>query len=87
MAWRVPAAAGAAIVGLMGSLASPSMAAHGAQWALGILSASENGVISPARPSQRPYLERGAQAEKAWRPLVEEARERRVAIEKKLGSS
>jgi hypothetical protein len=86
MGWRVPAAAGAFILGLAGSAMSPSLAARGAQWATGILATSEQGLLPPAAPSKEFYLALAEAAQKRLAPVAVEAHERRLMVERRLRS-
>lgn len=81
MAWRVPAAGGALIAGLLGAAVSPPLAGHGVQWAHGILAGAEEGVLPPPRPSDRGLRAHAVDVERLLAPVRAEARERRAAIE------
>lgn len=81
MLWRVPAAAGAVLAGLVGATASPSLAGHGVQWATGILSTTEQGLVPPQPPDRRHYLRLASQLQHQLEPVIADARERRIAAE------
>ena len=84
MAWRVPAAAGYIIAGLAAATVSPSMAARGVQGAMGLLATTSEGILPPRSPDKQWFLERAAEVEKLLRPVRDEARERRVAVQRYL---
>jgi hypothetical protein len=86
MAWRVPAAAGAVLAGLVGATVSPPMAARGAQWAAGILATNEQGLLPSRGPSEGAYLERADAAQKQLDPVVREARQRRLAVQARVSA-
>lgn len=83
-AWRVPAAAGALVAGLVGSTVNPSLAARGAQWATGILATTQYGFRPPTRPDKDFYLDRASHVEKQLAPVAAEALERRLMIERRM---
>jgi hypothetical protein len=81
-AWRIPAAGGALLAGLIGATVSPPLAGRGLMWATGILAGSEHGMIPPPRPDQQAFLQGQAEEmERALAPLKSEARARRLALE------
>jgi hypothetical protein len=81
-AWRIPAAGGAVLAGLIGAAVSPPLAGRGVMWATGILAGSEHGMLPPPRPDQRKFLQGQAEEmERALAPLKSEARARRLALE------
>lgn len=82
LAWRVPAAAGYVIAGLAAATVSPPMAARGVQGAIGLLATTNEGIVPPTAPDKRVFLERAAKVEELLRPVREEARERRVAVQR-----
>jgi hypothetical protein len=86
MAWRVPAAAGVLVAGLAGAAVSPSLAARGMQGAVGILSTTEQGLLPPSKFDRHAYLAAAATTQDAYAPVVEEARERRLAVEARLSA-
>ena len=84
MAWRVPAAAGYIIAGLAAATVSPPMAARGVQGAMGLLATTNEGILPPTPPDKQVFLERAAEVEELLRPVRDEARERRVAVQRHL---
>ena len=84
MAWRVPAAAGYIIAGLAAATVSPPMAARGVQGAMGLLATTNEGILPPTAPDKQEFLKRAAEAEELFRPVRDEARERRVAVQRHL---
>jgi hypothetical protein len=84
LAWRVPAAAGYIIAGLAAATVSPPMAARGVQGAMGLLATTNEGILPPRAPDKQEFLKRAAEAEELFRPARDEARERRVAVQRHL---
>jgi hypothetical protein len=84
LAWRVPAAAGYIIAGLAAATVSPPMAAHGVQGAMGLLATTNEGILPPTAPDKQAFLQRAAEAEERLQPVRDEARERRVAVQRHL---
>ena len=84
LAWRVPAAAGYVIAGLAAATVSPPMAARGVQGAMGLLATTSEGILPPTPPDKRVFLKRAAEVEELLRPVRDEARERRVAVQRYL---
>jgi hypothetical protein len=84
LAWRVPAAAGAVLAGLVAGTVNPGVAAQGVQWATGILSTTERGLLPPTPPSEEMLEVRIADAESKLAVVADEAQRRRVAAERRL---
>jgi hypothetical protein len=84
MAWRVPAAAGYIIAGLAAATVSPPMATRGVQGAMGLLATTKEGILPPRPPDKRVFLKRAAEEEELLWPVRDEARERRVAVQRHL---
>ncbi len=80
--WRVPAAAGVALAGLLGATVSPPLAGRGAQWAISILATSEKGLSPPTAPDQARYLALATRLQHQLEPVIADAHRRRVAAEK-----
>jgi hypothetical protein len=76
MAWRIPAAAGYVLLGLAGSVVTPSMAARGAQGAMGLLATSKEGLLPP-RFDLQAYLDEIKKSEALLAPITREAALRR----------
>jgi len=76
MAWRIPAAAGYVLLGLAGSVVTPSMAARGAQGAMGLLATSKEGLLPPRFDIQA-YLDEIKKSEALLAPITREAALRR----------
>jgi hypothetical protein len=87
MAWRLPAAGGAFVAGLVGSAFNPSLAARGAQWATGILATNTEGLVPPAAPSRQHYLALAEEAERRLAPVADEAHRRLLLVQDHLGRS
>jgi hypothetical protein len=86
MAWRLPAAAGYVLGGLAASAVNPSMAARGMQAAVGILATSERGLLpQSSAPDIDYYRAAAAQVEQRLAPVADEARQRRLLLEERLG--
>ena len=87
LAWRVPAAAAVAFVGLAGAAVTPSLAARGVQGAAALLSQSRHGLLPPEHgPRESELGQRLAAAEQALQPLVADAGRRRNELERQVGS-
>jgi hypothetical protein len=84
MAWRIPAAAGLFIAGLAGSMVSPTLAVSGTQAAAGLLSTSDQGLARPALPDHARVLALSNEAEAQLAPVIAEARQRRLAVQRHL---
>jgi hypothetical protein len=79
----VPAGVGTFVAGLTGSLVAPSLAARGAQGAIGILAARQHAIPTTA-PNAALYRARAEEAEARLKPVVAEARERRTDVTRRL---
>ena len=78
MAWCIPAAAGYVVLGLAGSVASPSMAARGAG-SMGLLATSREGPL-PLRFDIQVYLDEIKKSEALLAPITREAALRRAQL-------
>jgi hypothetical protein len=84
LAWRVPAAAAVAILGLAGGVVNPSLPVQGARGAMGLLATSRRGLLPESGPNEALFRLREAEAEAALRPLAIEAGQRRAQLERQL---
>jgi hypothetical protein len=80
MAWRVPAAGGAIIGGLLAGAVSPPLAGRGVAVAGQILGRAEQ-VLPPSKPSGQALVAHLHEMETLLAPVVAEARQRRLAVE------
>jgi hypothetical protein len=83
-AWRIPAAAGSVVLGLLGSAVNPGLARHGLQGAMGILAVADASIVPPSRPSDQALGEYRVEEERLLAPLGREARARRHELEEQL---
>jgi hypothetical protein len=56
------------------------------QGAIGILSTTEQGLLPPQKLDRHAFLAAAATTQDAYAPVVEEARERRLAVEATLSA-